>query len=357
MEKDVENYIKDLYYNLDNPESYSSIDKIFKAGKKKFPKLRKKAVKLWFQKQPTATLHKPVRYKFSRNKTIVLGLGTQIQMDLCDMRNIAKYNDNYNYILTGIDCFGRRGFAEKVKNKSAREIVKCLKLIFEKCSFKRLQTDKGSEFLNSSVKQLLKDTNTELWVSENDDVKAALVERFNRTLKDRMYKYFTAKNTKRWIDILDKLVDNYNNTVHSSIKKKPIEVKKQDTIAIARILYPPAKAKSFKFDIDDLVRISKAKKTFRKGYLASWATELFKIISRFNRANPVYEIADLNGNKVKGKFYAEELVKTEMPDDFQIEKIIRKKRERNGRTKYLVKWLGYNSSFNSWVDESQIRHI
>ena len=278
MEKDVENYLKDLYYNLDNPESYSSVNKIFQAGKKKFPKLRKKAVKLWFQKQPTATLHKPVRYKFARNKTIVMGLGTQIQVDLCDMRNIVQYNDDYNYILTGIDCFSRRGFAEKVKNKSGREIVKCLKLIFEKCSFRRMQTDKGREFLNSSVKQLLKDTNTELWISENDDVKAALVERFNRTLKDKMYKYFTANNTKRWIDILDKLVNNYNNTVHSSIKKKPIEVEKQDVISLGIILYPPAKTKSFELDIGDLVRISKAKKAFRKGYLASWSTELFKII-------------------------------------------------------------------------------
>ena len=357
MEKDVENYLKDLYYNLDNPESYSSVDKIFRAGKKEFPKLRKKAVELWFQKQPTATLHKPVRYKFSRNKTIVMGLGTQIQVDLCDMRNISKYNDDYNYILTGIDCFGRRGFAEKVKNKSGKEIVKRLKLIFEECSFKRLQTDKGREFLNVDVKQLLKDTNTELWISENDDVKAALVERFNRTLKDKMYKYFTANNTKRWIDILDKLVDNYNNTVHSSIKMKPIDVKKQDVISLGRILYPVTKTKSFKYSIGDIVRISKAKKAFRKGYLASWSTELFKIISRFGRTNPVYEIADLNGIKVKGKFYTEELVKTEMPDDFQIEKIIRKKRERNGKTKYLVKWIGYDSSFNSWVDENQIRHL
>ena len=357
MEKDVENYLKDLYYNLDNPESYSSVNKIFQAGKKKFPKLTKKAVKLWFQKQPTATLHRPVRYKFARNKTIVTGLGIQIQVDLCDMRNIAQYNDDYNYILTGIDCFGRRGFAEKVKNKSGREIVKCLEHIFKKSSFRRLQTDKGREFLNSDVKKLLKDTNTELWISENDDVKAALVERFNRTLKDKMYKYFTANNTKKWIDILDKLVDNYNNTVHSSIKKKPIEVIKQDAISIGRILYPPAKKRPFKLDIGDLVRISEAKKAFRKGYLASWSTELFKIISKFDRTNPVYEIADLNGNKVKGKFYTEELVKTEMPDDFQIEKIIRKKRERNGKTKYLVKWIGYDSSFNSWVEENQIRHL
>ena len=135
-------------------------------------------------------------------------------------------------------------------------------------------------------------------------------------------------------------------------------MRKQDQIDIRRILYPPTiKRKVFKLNIGDLVRISKARKSFRKGYLPSWSTELFKIISRFARNRPVYEIEDLHGEMVKGKFYAEELVKTEMPDEFLIEKIIRKKRERNGRNMYLVKWIGYDSSFNSWVEESQIRKL
>ena len=354
----MQSYLKDLYYNLDNPESYSSINKVFRAGKTKFPKLKKKDVELWFQKQPTATMHKRVRFKFPRNKTIVMSLGDQIQVDLCDMRNIAKYNNDYNYLLTGIDCFDRTGFGEKVKNKSGKEITRALKIIFKKRAFHRMQTDKGREFLNSNVKQLLKDSNTELWISENDDVKAALVERFNRTLKDRMYKYFTANNTKRWIDMMPRLVDGYNNSYHRTIKMRPVNVKNQHQNTIRRILYPPdIPTKAFQLNIGDLVRISKARKSFRKGYLPNWSTELFKIISRFSRTRPVYEIEDLNGTKIKGTFYTEELVKTEMPDEFLIEKIIRKKRERNGQTKYLVKWTGYDSSFNSWIDDSQIRNL
>ena len=104
-------------------------------------------------------------------------------------------------------------------------------------------------------------------------------------------------------------------------------------------------------------KISKAKKAFRKGYLPNWSNEIFKVVTRFRRVNPVYEIEDLNGDKVRGKFYNEELVKTAMPDDFQIEKIIRKKKERNRRTKYLVKWVGYDTSFNSWVDQTQMRKL
>ena len=142
------------------------------------------------------------------------------------MINIAKHNDDYNYLLTGIYCFGRFGFGEKVKNKSGKEISKALKLIFQKQAFRRMQTDKGKEFLNADVNFFLKDGNTELWVSENDDVKAALFERFNRTLKDRMYKYVTANNTKRWIDMLPNLLDGYNNSYHRSMKMKLANVKK-----------------------------------------------------------------------------------------------------------------------------------
>jgi len=275
------------------------------------------------------------------------------------MRNLSNFNDRNNYILTGIDCFSRKGFAEPLKNKSGKELLRALSKIFGKQSFRRLQTDKGREFLNVNVKKLLKSQNMELWVSENDDVKAALVERFNRTLKDRMYKYFTANNTRRWVDVLQKFVNAYNNSYHSTIKMKPNSVSKEHQHRIRRILYPPSitKSKSFKFKVDDLVRISKAKKVFRKGYLANWSRELFRITSRLARAQPVYTIEDLNGNAIKGKFYEEELVKvTEEPEDYLVEKILQKK-QVNGKTKYLIKWLGYDSSFNSWVDESQMRQL
>lgn len=359
MEENLEKCLKDLYYNAENPEAYSSQEKVYQAAKKKFPNLKRKTVKLWFEKQAPVSLHKRVRYNFSRNKTIVISMGDQIQADLCDMRNLAKYNDHNNYILTGIDCFSRKGFAEALKNKSGKELVRVLENIFSKQTFRRLQTDKGREFLNVNVKKLLKKQNMELWVSENDDIKAALAERFNRTLKDKMYKYFTANNTRRWVDVLQKLVTGYNNSYHSSIKMTPNSVTKERQHEIRRILYPQktTRSKPFKFNVNDLVRISKAKKVFRKGYLPNWSTELFKITSRLARTKPLYTIEDLNGIAIKGKFYEEEIVKVpEEPEDFLVEEIIRKKRV-NGKTKYLIKWVGYDSSFNSWVDESQMRQL
>ena len=359
MEASLDNTLKDLYYNAENPEAYSSQEKVYRAAKKKFPNLSRKTVKIWFEIQSVVGLHKRVRYNFPRNKTIVISLGDQLQSDLCDMRNLSKFNDRNNYILTGIDCFSRKAFAEPLKNKTGKELVRALSNIFRKQNFRRLQTDKGKEFLNVNVKNLLKSQNMELWVSENDDIKAALVERFNRTLKDKMYKYFTANNTRRWVDVLKKLVSGYNNSYHRSIKTTPNLVTKDHQHSIRRILYPQvnSRAKSFKFNIDDLVRISKAKKVFRKGYLANWSTELFKITSRLARSHHLYTIEDLNGIPIKGKFYEEELVKVpEEPEDYLVERIVQQK-QVSGKTRYLIKWLGYDSSFNSWVDESQIRHL
>ena len=93
-----------------------------------------------------------------------------------------------------------------------------------------METDKGKEFLNVNVKKLLKKYSVELWISNNEDIKASIVERFNRTLKTRMYKYFTANNTRRYIDVLQDLVDGYKNTLHSSIKMAPSKVRDSDHI-------------------------------------------------------------------------------------------------------------------------------
>ena len=131
-----------------------------------------------------------------------MSIGDQYQADLCDMSNIAKQNDGYKFLLTCIDCFSRRAWIEPLQSKHGKLIEKALEKIFQDQVCKRIQTDKGTEFLNIHVRNLLKRHKVELWVSENEDIKAALVESLNRTIKTRMYKYFTANNTRKYIDVL-----------------------------------------------------------------------------------------------------------------------------------------------------------
>ena len=99
-------------------------------------------------------------------------------------------------------------------------------------------SDKGSEFYNRQVKELLKDNNIKLYSTENEE-KSSVVERWIGTMKQHMYKYFTANETTKYYDILDKLVENYNNTVHSSIKMSPVEASKvENESTVYKNLYP-----------------------------------------------------------------------------------------------------------------------
>ena len=352
----IDELLKSLYYNLKSPIAYTSRNNVYREGRKVMSSLRRKDVDLWFEKQLAPTLHKPVRYRFKRNKTVVKKAGEQFQSDLCDVTNIKKFNDGNTFLLTCIDCFSRHAWVIALKNKSGPEIAKALERIFEEKTCERLQTDKGKEYLNKHVKELLKKYNIELWTT-NSEMKAALVERFNRTMKTRMYKYFTANNTRRYVDILPQLTLAYNNTIHSSIGMAPANVRRGDEKVIRQKLYGSKMEvrKSYKYMVGDHVRISKARRVFKKGYLPAWTEEVFIIQKRTNRTEPIYEIEDLNGELISGTFYEDELQRIQLPEEFRVEKVLRKKKEGE-KTLYLVKWFGWGDTFNSWVPEENLHN-
>ena len=343
------------YYNLDSPAAYSGQRNVYKEAKRHDSSLTWSRAKKWFENQHTATLHKPVRYRFQRNKIIVKAPQEQYQADLCDMRALKSFNSGVNYILTCIDCFTRYAWAIPLKSKGGSEVANALIEILNERKCKRLQTDKGKEFLNSKVRKVLADFNVQFWTTENDDIKAAIVERFNRSLKTRMFKYFTEKETRRYIDILPKLVNAYNNTVHRSIGMKPIEAYRRK-LEVMQNLYkrPNQHSKAYKYNVGDTVRISKTRRTFKKGYLPGWTEEVFKISARHQRgAYPLYELEDLLKRPIKNAtFYESEIQRVVEPKEFRIEKIIRRSGNR-----YLVKWRGYSSDFNSWINKSDLRHV
>jgi len=191
------------------------------------------------------------------------------------------------------------------------------------------------------------------YTSENEDLKAAIVERFNRSLKENMFRYFTYANTRRYLDALDDLVHSYNNTHHRSIGMTPYEVNKDNEYVVRARLYP-LKPKSFKWkhDVGDRVRIAMQRQPFRKGYIGQWSEEIFEIATRLPTLPVTYELRDLAGETIKGRFYEPEIQKVLKSDDehYDIERII-KTRKRNGKIQYLVSWKGYPSKFDSWVDE------
>lgn len=303
----------------------------------------------WLRSQETYTLHKPVRRRFRRRKTISVGVDHLFQIDLADLASLSRYNDGYRYLLTCIDCFSRYAWVVPLKNKSAVAVANAFATIIADRIPTYVQSDKGSEFLNSTFQSLLKSHGISFYTSENDDIKCALVERFNRTLKTRMYRYFTRTNSLRFIDVLPALVRSYNDTVHSAIKMAPSLVTAQNEGLIRQraVRIPQSKTK---FAVGDTVRISETRRTFKKGYLPSWTRELFKVVNILSTNPKTYSIVDYSGEPIKGKFYAEELQRVEQQDDiFKVEKIL-KTRKRLGKTEYFVRWLGYPPKFDSWVD-------
>ena len=189
--------------------------------------------------------------------------------------------------------------------------------------------DKGKEFYNKDVKDLI-----ELYSTENEE-KSSVVERWIRTMKEKMWKYFTANFTNVYINQLPDLVKEYNNTRHSSIKMAPVKAsKKENELTVWRNLYPEhleIHDIKPKFSIGDKVRISKKKKTFEKGYTTRWTEEVFTIVE-VKRTSPVtYKIAGLNGEEIQGSLYEPELQKTSQ-ELFRIEKVIKR-----GKKKSLVK--------------------
>ena len=215
-----------------------------------------------------------------------------------------------------------------------------------------VQFDEGNEFYNVGVRNLLKSYNIN-YFSTKSDKKAAIVERFNRTLKTMMWNYFYSKGTYNWIDALDELTNNYNNTKHGSILMKPADVNKSNENLVWVTLYGSALGKLplSKFRVGGTVRVSKYKSVFSKGYEANFTVAIFKI-TRVLRGDPnMYEIEDHEGEQIIGKFYEEELSAVNKKDDtYRIEKVLRK---RKGMA--LVKWLGYDS--RSWIPIEDIKSI
>ena len=195
------------------------------------------------------------------------------------------------------------------------------------------QFDEGKEFYNVDVRDLLKSHNVS-YFSTKSDKKAAIVERFNRTLKTMMWKYFYSKGTYNWVDVLDELTENYNNTKHGSILMKPADVNKSNGNLVWVTLYGSALGKLSlpKFRVGDTVRVSIYKSIFSKGYEANFTEEIFKI-SRVLRGDPnVYEIEDHEGEQIIGKFYEEELSAVDKKDDtYRIKSTQEKKRYGIGK--------------------------
>lgn len=349
--------LKTIYYDPRNPASLGTPRALAAAAG-----IGTQAAKKFLRSQPTYTLHRDARKtRYPTRKYRVANIDSQWQCDLMDVQNIADYNKGYKYVLTVIDILSRYGWVRPLKSKRGQEVAKAFKSIFQEGRIPdRIQSDQGKEFENRHVQSLFHDHNIELF-SVKSAYKAAIVERWNKTLKTKLWKYFTAYKTYKWTDKIQDIVYAYNHKKHRTINRTPANVNRNNAMVVWAHLYGnnrnPVNMRN-DIKIGDIVRISKVKATFEKGYLPNWTEEIFTVY-RINRDYypPVYTLKDTGGKIIEGSFYREEIQPVLIPDNyFIIEKILKTKR-KNSQVWYFVKWLGYLNEANSWVRKDDIRNL
>jgi transposase InsO family protein len=330
--------LESLYYNPRTPGSFGGVDALYRSARGRGQMKTKDDIREWFESQPAYTLHKPSRIKFRRNVILVHGIDEQFQADLADMSMLKKFNDDAVYLLTCIDVLSKYAWVIPIGSKHARNIKTAFEKIFKERKPLKLQTDLGTEFTNETVQNYMKEVGVQHFFTWNPDIKASIVERFNRTIKQKLYKYMTYKDTKRYIDVLPDMVHSYNNTYHRSIKMTPTEASQpENEKQVWQNLYggristeAPAQGKKkqrvgtakFKYQIGDYVRLSEERGVFQKGYKQRWTEEVYRVAKRSARDPVVYRLEDLIGEPLIGSFYELELQRVSKPESEAIDKIL-----------------------------------
>lgn len=230
--------LEGIFYNVKNEGLFGTAKKIKRKLKYNDKKhYSKKKIDDWILHQDVATLHKNHKSRNERNHYIVNGIDKLWEIDLCNMLSFGSSNDDFKYILTAIDVFSKFAWAKPVKNKTANEIFKAFRSIITSSGRKpkAVQSDLGTEFKNHMFKKYFDGNNIQQHFPQTQSLhKSSIIERFNRTLKERMFKYFTYKGRdyRRYVDVLQDLVDSYNNSIHSTTRFRPSQVKPRHTVQI-----------------------------------------------------------------------------------------------------------------------------
>ena len=290
------------------------------------------------------------------------------------------------WILFVEDVLSRYCWATPLKRKTGEETARGMKLLFDQVQAdptrhhrlpSDIYVDQGSEFYNRNVKDLLNSYHTPpILKSGKSTMKAALVERLQRTIKTRLYKHFYETGSYRWVDVLDPLVQSYNHAYHSTLKRTPASVNRGNEEDVHTTLYGKWEAlreaaltnkHHFKFQVGDVVRMSRQVSLFTKGYLPQWTEEWFKIRARDRGPPPYYRLEEYGGKDIEaeiieGTFYEPELQKVNVTEQstmqFRIEKVLQRKTDPDTQQKVvLVKYKGWPDKYSEWISASQVESL
>lgn len=332
----------------------------------------RRTAETYLRGEPAFTLHRPQRQHFPRSKTVV---GPSVdhtwQADLVEMQDpkLVKHNRRTRYLLTVIDVLSKYAWVVGLKSKRGTAVRDALRHLLENNQGQRrpvnLQTDQGKEFYNQHVQRLLDEYDIHHYSTQGEP-KAAVAERFNRTLKELTYKYLTAHNTLKYLDALPELLDKYNQRIHSSIDMAPVDVNRYNDEVVWRRLYQPTvPLNPYKFRPGDFVRTSKLLgKDKRRGALGVksakgvWSRAVYTVSDRgrslYDGVN-YYKLEDWQGQKVKGRFYEPQLQKVKaLPNRWRVAKKLKYK-GRGPARQVLVNWQGVAPEYQTWISTQDLK--
>jgi len=336
--------IIDKYTNPAHPGSFTGLSGFLNNNKR----LNKTQVENELLKTQVYTQHTQPNKNFKRSKTVVPAIDHTWQADLIDVQKIKYQNSHNNYILTVIDCFSKYAWAIPIKTKHATNVQQAFEKIIEGSKRKplKLHVDGGNEF-KGICKKYLEELNIQLYITESEK-KAAIVERFNKTLKERMWRMFTFNKNKKYVGYLDDLLISYNNSIHRSIKNKPSKINKKNEQKTFNILYSNNNKIKFKFLNGDYVRVVIDKDMkFKKGYTSNWSDEIFIVALRRPQSPVKYKIKALDGTLMTKSFYEQQLQKV-IFEEFPVDTYLVLDEHNN---KIQIEKLNSDQQTKIWVDK------
>ncbi|KAH7714306.1 hypothetical protein AAVH_18325 [Aphelenchoides avenae] len=356
----------DVYYSLDSPACFAGVDAVFAEAQRQAPAITRDDVRAWLAAQRTYTLYRPLKRRFKRLRTVPTGLNTDWQADLNVLTKLKDDNDGYRYLLVCVDVLSRKMFAEPVLKKDAAHMRAAFDAIFERAGTRpwRLYTDSGTEFESAAMRRYFDSKDIlKYHSSPQRALHAAVAERANRTIKDRLYKYFSEYNTRRWTNAIQHIVDAINRSVCRVTRMRPVDVTEQNAPRLRAAVYGdpfareqrPPRARP-RFTVGDHVRVQENKLAFAK-FLNTFTDKIF-IVTAVERKQDlyVYRLNDGLGRELPGRFYEHDLVKTVPPPQTttRVATIIGQPRVRDGRRQVRVRWVGHEPEFDEWIDEDRV---
>ncbi|CAC5402757.1 unnamed protein product [Mytilus coruscus] len=315
-----EDYLRKIWHDPKHPAAFTGSDKLYKIVKQEGKiKIGRHKIKQWLQDQASYSLSRNIVHKFRRSRYVVDTIDSLWEMDLAQLDGIQSFNSGFKFLLFVIDCFSKYLWIQPIKDKTHTSVLYALKNVLSGTRKPTsIRSDLGKEFKNQYVRKYLSNQGINAYYSLND-TKCAIVERSIRSLKSILYRYFRHNQTYKYVNVIQDIVKGYNARPHRSLGGfSPIEVNKQNAGEVRLSVYlarhpkkrekkvvkktkSKSRKKSFRYKINDLVRLTFKRHPFQRGYQQKWTEEIFKIRRRYFRQNlSLYKVADLQNEEIEG---------------------------------------------------------